>query len=586
MDASTLSVLSYMRSKPLGKLRQRIQDLRIPSSSSYNFIASRPTLDLSHNEIARLAADCLLNRGLEGYQEVLNAEGEVDFLSHVEKNYIKENVRDANTVDPGASDDDDKELESSAADSPSPKQSPAVSTDSDTTVPGLDLDGLKDVKWSDPVLDKSSIEVFFQSDSRAAGMKDLVRKFITKARTVLVIVIDSFSDVELLCDLLDASRKNVSVHLLLDHLNLYLFVSMWQELKLNWKDFPVHRSLAVLVKGSAVKPFHQEFHRLYCSSKAVPGFDTAPHAHLLSTTSHAVKNDNTGISRSISSHNKTMCWALSEDAQNTQTKVKMAADVLSSGLSNPSAECSKGDINSLSIAGTQTQIHMQTQLCPTTVVQAGTPQSVSVEKPNHAGGAVFTQHDTKTNTESLEKDQNQTQRHSNPLGQTHVSYIQPQLTGYTTITTITTTTTTAAERAAKFQESNTLASLTQAQPRTVRYQSPFKINSNLDQHNVGTEALFFQQRNRHRITQPSMITAGLNTQRGQWSYPLNLKQKGDFPTKMHLQPSPRLNWSHTERRRPVAQHSSFSRIGQEMGGQLGWRTFQTVDKHFTSGGII
>ncbi|KAM7420310.1 hypothetical protein PAMA_014834 [Pampus argenteus] len=506
MDASTLplSVLSYMRSKPLGKLRQRIQDLRIPSSFSYNFIASRPTLDLSHNEIARLAADCLLNRGLEGYQEVLNAEGEVDFLSHVEKNYIKENVRDANT----------------------------------------------DVKWSDPVLDKPSVEVFFQSDSRAAGMKDLVRKFIRNATTALVIVIDSFSDVELLCDLLDASRKNVSVHLLLDHLNLHLFVSMWQELKLNWKDFPklsvrsvggqtycakTGRKLTGQIAESFIITDWNEAltgsYRLYCSSTAVPGFDTAPYVHPLSTTSpHAVKNDNTGISRSISSQNKIMCWALSEDAQNTQTKVKMAADVPSSGLSNPNAEyeCSKGDINS---AGTQTQtkplsqIHMQTQLCPKTVVQAGTPQSVSVEKPKHAGGAVFTQHDTKTNTESLEKNQNQTRHHSNPLSQTHVSFIQPQLTGYTTITTITTTTTTAAERAAKLQESNTLASLTQTQPRTVCYQSHFKINPNVDHHNVGTEAFFFQQRNRHRMTQPSRITAGLNTLRGQWSYPLlNLKK--------------------------------------------------------------
>lgn len=56
----------------------------------------------------------------------------------------------------------------------------------------------------------------------------------------LVIVMDCFSDVELLCDLLEACRKrNVSVHLLLDHLNLSLFVSMWQELKLSSRNFPV-----------------------------------------------------------------------------------------------------------------------------------------------------------------------------------------------------------------------------------------------------------------------------------------------------------------------------------------------------------
>lgn len=53
-------------------------------------------------------------------------------------------------------------------------------------------------------------------------------------------VTDSFSDTELLCDLLEASRKrNVSVYLLLDLLNLDLFLSTWKDHQLNSKDFPV-----------------------------------------------------------------------------------------------------------------------------------------------------------------------------------------------------------------------------------------------------------------------------------------------------------------------------------------------------------
>lgn len=43
---------------------------------------------------------------------------------------------------------------------------------------------LPDVKWTDPVLDEPNVEVYFQSDCRAAGMKDLVREFIRKARMV------------------------------------------------------------------------------------------------------------------------------------------------------------------------------------------------------------------------------------------------------------------------------------------------------------------------------------------------------------------------------------------------------------------
>lgn len=97
MDASSVSALLYKRSKPLGKVRRRVQDLRIPSPSYYDLTTSRPTLDLSHNESARLAEDSLLSRGLEGYHEVLNAEGEVDFLSQLEKIYILENGRDGST---------------------------------------------------------------------------------------------------------------------------------------------------------------------------------------------------------------------------------------------------------------------------------------------------------------------------------------------------------------------------------------------------------------------------------------------------------------------------------------------------------
>lgn len=97
MDASSVSVLWYRRSKPLGKVRRRVQDLRIPSSFYFDLTVSRPKLDLSHNESARLAVDSLLSRGLEGYREVLDAEGEVDFLSELEKIYILEHGSDGST---------------------------------------------------------------------------------------------------------------------------------------------------------------------------------------------------------------------------------------------------------------------------------------------------------------------------------------------------------------------------------------------------------------------------------------------------------------------------------------------------------
>ncbi|KAI3361371.1 hypothetical protein L3Q82_013550 [Scortum barcoo] len=578
MDASGMSALLYRTSKPLGKVRRRVQDLRIPSSSYCDFLASRPVLDLSHNESARLAGDSLLSRGLEGYHEVLNAEGEVDFLSQLDKIYILENGRDGSAADPGASDDDDEELGSLSAGSQSITQCPALSTDSDPTVTGLDLSS-RDVKWTDSVLDEPSVEVYFQSDCRAAGMKDLVREFIRKARMALAIVVNSFSDVELLCDLLEASRKrNVSVHLLLDHLNLNLFVSMWQDLKLNsinfpvktgeaalvrsvegqtycaktgrklngqiaesfiitdwtevltgsysfsWLSWQVHRSLVVHVKGSVVVPFHQEFHRLHSSSKPVPGFVTyitVPRTAPFCTASHAAQNHTSDASKTKPSLTGTTCHrAWNEDPQNTQTKAKMPV------LPKPQSaelECSKGYTQPPHRAGTGAQMHGKPpQLYPKPVVQPGALQSGTVGK-QIVGAA---QHDA--DVEPQGKNQNQVQIQSNP----HVLYVQSQLAGLTVSTT--------AEKSARLQESNPqqAASPAHGQHRTVRYQTTLKPHADLEHHNVGTEGLFFQQRNRDRLTKPPGEEAGLNTQRRQWIHSLNFKLKVDSLSDNPKAPSP------------------------------------------------
>ncbi|XP_032373543.1 uncharacterized protein LOC116690587 isoform X2 [Etheostoma spectabile] len=564
MDDSSASAPWHRRSKPLGKVRRRVQDLRISSPSCYDFIASRTALDLSHNESARLAVDSLLSRGLEGYHEVLNTEGEVDFLSQLEKIYILENGRDGNTADPGASDESDTEFDRVSAGSQSVTQCTAVSTDSDPFLESLDLSSQKDVKQTDPALEKPDVEVYFQSDNRAASMKDLVREFLRKAGMALAIVMDSFSDVELLCDLLEASRKrSVSVYLLLDHLHLNLFISMWQELKLNSKYFPklsvhsvddrptvprqqellvdaesfiisdwtevltgsysfswlswqTHRSLAVLLKGRAVTPFHQEFLRLHSSSKPIPGFDTfipVPHSLPLYTTLDAAQSTYNDPSKSKPSQKTTCPKAQKEDGQDTQTKAKIPV------LSNsPSAEleCSKSKTQLLLRAGAGTQMHEKSpQLCLKSLIQPGSLQSVSVGE--HPTGAGFTQLGPQTHVEFLEKNPPQIQSHSNPLSQPHVSNVQSH--HFLTAT---------AEKNARAQESNPLhtASPTHNQHRLLSYQSTFRTN--LEPHYVGTEGLFFHQRNRNRLTENPGIGAGLDTQRQQWNYFLNFKPKADF----------------------------------------------------------
>ncbi|XP_034731070.1 uncharacterized protein LOC117946800 isoform X2 [Etheostoma cragini] len=558
MDDSSASAPCYWRTKPLGKVRRRVQDLRISSPSCYDFIASRTALDLSHNESARLAVDSLLSRGLEGYHEVLNTEGEVDFLSQLEKLYILENGRDGKTADPGASDESDTEFDSLSTGSQSVTQCTAVSTDSNPILASLDLSSQKDVKQTDPALDRPDVEVYFQSDNSAASMKDLVREFLRKAGMALAIVMDSFSDVELLCDLLEASRKrNLSVYLLLDHLHLNLFISMWQELKLNIKYFPklsvhsvdgqtycaktgrkltgqiaesfiisdwtevltgsysfswlswqTHRSLAVLLKGRAVTPFHQEFLRLHSSAKPIPGFDTfitVPRALPLYTTLHAAQSTHNDPSKSKPSQITKCPRAQKEDGQDTQTKAKIP--VLSK--SHAELECSKSKTQLLLRAGAGTQMQEKS------LIQPGSLQSVSVGE--HAIGAGFTKLGPQTHVEFLEKNPPQSQSHSNPLSQPHVSNIQSH--HFITAT---------AEKNARAQESNPLytASPTHDQHRILSYQSTFRTN--LEQHYVGTEGLFFHQRNRNRLTEHPGIGADLDKQRRQWNYSLNFKPKADF----------------------------------------------------------
>uniref|UniRef100_A0A665TLA7 Scaffolding anchor of CK1 domain-containing protein n=1 Tax=Echeneis naucrates TaxID=173247 RepID=A0A665TLA7_ECHNA len=529
MDVNSASMLWYRKSKPLGKVKRRVQDLRIPSSHYNDSTAVRPMLDLSHNESARLAVDCLLSQGVQGYHEMLNTDGEVDFLSELEKSYILENGKDGDT------------------------EFCIFLSDFSPSLIMITLWPLPDVKLNNPVLSEACVEVYFQSNVRAAGMKDLVRGFIRKAQLALAIVMDIFSDAELLCDLLVASRKrNVSVHLLLDHLNLNLFVSMWQELELthshkvsmrsvsgqtyhaktgrklrgqiaesfiitdwtevltgsysfSWLSWQVHRSLAVLVKGSAVTSFHQEFHRLYSSSEPVPGFVTfmaAPLRTPLYITSHAAQSEKTGISKSKSSQTKiACCWAGASDAQKTATTAEMPVLTNSQG---PEFEWIKADNQPMDRQPSDTQTH---SLQPK-------PLSTRVEKLKHTPTGVSAQHDAETQVEPHA-------HRSKTLGHTHLSHSQSQPAGFTISAT--------AGNHAKLHNSDPRhpRNSTQIQQRTVCYQSTPNKESHLDYNKLAADGLFFQQRHRNRLMSSGM-TAGLSRQRGQWKHTLHVNTKAEL----------------------------------------------------------
>ncbi|XP_076602327.1 protein FAM83C [Chaetodon auriga] len=198
--------------KPLGKLASRLEEVKNPWRQV-------STLELSHNEAARLATDALLEHGEKEYRRVLVEERELNFLSPLEVRYITQHAAKACSSESngtGTSDfgdaDDVSELTSGT-------YFPMMS---DEEPPMLELG------WPDSPsrYGPSETQIYFQRD-KSHNVKDLIRSLINKAKKVIALVMDVFTDVDLLCDLMEASNKRrIPVYILLDEKNLNCFTEM------------------------------------------------------------------------------------------------------------------------------------------------------------------------------------------------------------------------------------------------------------------------------------------------------------------------------------------------------------------------
>lgn len=212
--------------KPLGKLASRLDEVKNPWRQV-------STLELSHNEAARLATDALLEHGEKEYRRVLTEERELNFLSPLEIRYItqhaaKSGVADSNgTGGPNERDCGDGDAVSELT---SGTYFPMMS---DEEPPMLELG------WPDAPLryGPSETQIYFQRD-KSHNVKDLIRSLINKAKKVIALVMDIFTDVDLLCDLMEASNKRkVPVYILLDHKNLESFTDMCETLDIRNTHF-------------------------------------------------------------------------------------------------------------------------------------------------------------------------------------------------------------------------------------------------------------------------------------------------------------------------------------------------------------
>ncbi|XP_062936185.1 protein FAM83A [Cynocephalus volans] len=296
------------QSRHVGKIRKRLEGVK----SQW----VRPArVDFSDNESARLATDALLDGGPEAYCRVLSQEGEVDFLSSVEAQYIQ-----ARAKEPPCAPDPPGGTEAG------PKGPDSCSLQSGTYFP-VASEGSEPAllhNWASaekPYLkEKSSATVYFQTDKHN-NIRDLVRRCITRTSQVLAILMDVFTDVEIFCDILEAANKRgVFVCVLLDQGGVQLFQEMCDKVQISdshlknisirsvegevycaksgrkfagqiqekfiisdwrfvlsgsysftWLCGHVHRNILSKFTGPAVEPFDEEFRHLYASSKPVMG---------------------------------------------------------------------------------------------------------------------------------------------------------------------------------------------------------------------------------------------------------------------------------------------------------------------------
>lgn len=258
-------------------------------------------------------------------------------------------------------------------------------------------------------------------------------------------------------------------------------------LSFSWLSWQVHRSLAVLVKGSAVLPFHTEFLRLNSSSQAVPGFVSyiavPPTLPFSNKTSHAPQKGNKFPS------DATLPSKLSR-IEDKKAEANAKVQFLTSLESNRSKEIAQP-------AGIGAQVRHKP------------PHTVSANALEPPGGAGRTHHGPQRNEETLNDSRN-------PWSPAQVSQVRSQLSSLTVST--------AAQKTFP----------TQRQCRTVQNQPP---NLNLNYSNVGAHGLFFHQ-NEIAKSVKTLGTAAHQKSENQWLHTQSFRVKTDLLSPCRKIPPP------------------------------------------------
>uniref|UniRef100_A0A8D0HAE3 Family with sequence similarity 83 member H n=1 Tax=Sphenodon punctatus TaxID=8508 RepID=A0A8D0HAE3_SPHPU len=181
-----------------------------------------------YKEYYRLALDVLTEEGEEGYHRFLEEEGAPDFLCNSEVEHITQHLQkpqygsqegSSSHMDPAGTDSHDLDGSSGTY----------WPMNSDLAIPELDLGwpmvfGFRGTEVTTlvqpPPPDNPSI-------------KEEARRMIRAAQQVVAIVMDTFTDVDLLSEVLDAAARRVPVYILLDEMNAPLFLETAAKCRVN-----------------------------------------------------------------------------------------------------------------------------------------------------------------------------------------------------------------------------------------------------------------------------------------------------------------------------------------------------------------
>ncbi|XP_046305063.1 protein FAM83H isoform X3 [Marmota monax] len=259
-----------------------------------------------YKEYYRLAVDALAEGGPEAYNRFLATEGAPDFLCPEELEHVNRHLQPPQHAarEPPEGSPPDVDMDGSSG--------TYWPVNSDQAVPELDLG------W--PLtfgFQGTEVTTLVQPPPPdSPSIKDEARRMIRSAQQVVAVVMDMFTDVDLLSEVLEAAARRVPVYILLDDMNAQHFLDMAEKCRVNlhhvdflrvrtvagptyycrtgksfkghvkekfllvdcavvmsgsysfmWSFEKIHRSLAHVFQGELVSSFDEEFRILFAQSE-------------------------------------------------------------------------------------------------------------------------------------------------------------------------------------------------------------------------------------------------------------------------------------------------------------------------------